>query len=284
MITMWSGSIASIPAGWLLCDGTSSTPDLRDRFIVGAGSTYAVNATGGANTVTLTTDQIPSHTHTGSGTSSGESVGHTHTGSTGATSISHTHTGSGTSSGQSANHSHSGTTNSENANHTHAFNVNSGLESNDHGHSGSTDAQGAHTHELWANDADGASGSGNPDAFFVASGGVYVGPTRSAGTHSHTVTTGGVSANHFHNVAGNTAGISANHQHTFSTGNNSVDHTHTYSFTTAAGDNVHIHAFTTGANSVGHNHTYSFTTAATGGGLSHENRPPYFALAYIMKT
>jgi len=58
-IIMWSGSIASIPSGWLLCNGSSGTPDLRDRFVVGAGSTYAVAATGGsANAV------VVSHTHT----------------------------------------------------------------------------------------------------------------------------------------------------------------------------------------------------------------------------
>lgn len=48
MITLWSGSVASIPAGWHLCDGASGTPDLRDRFIVGAGGVYAVADTGGA--------------------------------------------------------------------------------------------------------------------------------------------------------------------------------------------------------------------------------------------
>jgi hypothetical protein len=59
MIMLWSGSSASIPSGWLLCDGSSSTPDLRNRFVVGAGSTYAVGATGG------TADAIVvSHTHT----------------------------------------------------------------------------------------------------------------------------------------------------------------------------------------------------------------------------
>jgi hypothetical protein len=63
-IIMWSGSIATIPAGFLLCDGTNGTPDLRNRFIVGAGSTYTPGNTGGADTVTLTTAQIPSHTHT----------------------------------------------------------------------------------------------------------------------------------------------------------------------------------------------------------------------------
>ena len=62
-IILWSGSVASIPTGWVLCDGTNSTPDLRDRFVVGAGSTYSVDDTGGADSVTLTTNEIPSHTH-----------------------------------------------------------------------------------------------------------------------------------------------------------------------------------------------------------------------------
>lgn len=58
-IILWSGSVASIPAGWLLCNGTSGTPDLRDRFVVGAGSTYAVAATGGSADAI-----VVSHTHT----------------------------------------------------------------------------------------------------------------------------------------------------------------------------------------------------------------------------
>lgn len=52
VIMLWSGSIASIPDGWALCDGSGGTPDLRDRFVVGAGTTYAVDATGGAATHT----------------------------------------------------------------------------------------------------------------------------------------------------------------------------------------------------------------------------------------
>jgi len=63
-IIMWSGG--TVPKGWALCDGTLSTPDLRDRFIVGAGSggTYSIGDTGGAASVTLTVSQIPAHTHT----------------------------------------------------------------------------------------------------------------------------------------------------------------------------------------------------------------------------
>lgn len=51
-IIMWSGSIVSIPTGWVICDGTNGTPDLRDRFVVGAGTTYSVGGTGGATTHT----------------------------------------------------------------------------------------------------------------------------------------------------------------------------------------------------------------------------------------
>jgi len=64
-IVMWSGSIANIPNGWALCDGTNGTPDLRDRFVVGAGNSYSVGETGGAISVTLTIDQMPSHSHSG---------------------------------------------------------------------------------------------------------------------------------------------------------------------------------------------------------------------------
>jgi microcystin-dependent protein len=65
IIVMWSGAINKIPTGWLLCDGTNGTPDLRDRFIVGAGSVYSVGNTGGTNNVVLTEAQMPNHSHTG---------------------------------------------------------------------------------------------------------------------------------------------------------------------------------------------------------------------------
>ena len=46
-IIIWSGSVNDIPAGWVLCDGSNGTPDLRDRFVLGAGNNYTVGATGG---------------------------------------------------------------------------------------------------------------------------------------------------------------------------------------------------------------------------------------------
>jgi microcystin-dependent protein len=60
-IIMWSGSVVSIPTGWALCNGSNGTPNLQDRFVVGAGSGYAVGATGGSANATLV-----SHSHTGS--------------------------------------------------------------------------------------------------------------------------------------------------------------------------------------------------------------------------
>ncbi len=44
-IVLWGGSVASIPSGWRLCDGTNNTPDLRDRFVVGARSDSTSPAT-----------------------------------------------------------------------------------------------------------------------------------------------------------------------------------------------------------------------------------------------
>jgi microcystin-dependent protein len=73
MIMLWSGSIASIPSGWALCDGGSGTPDLQDRFVVGAGSSYAVDDTGGFANATLV-----SHTHTASSSTSISDPQHQH--------------------------------------------------------------------------------------------------------------------------------------------------------------------------------------------------------------
>lgn len=162
IIAIWSGSAASIPTGWLLCDGTNGTLNLRDKFIVGAGSTYAVGDTGGVDTVTLSVAQMPSHTHTVAGT---------------------------------------------------------------------TDSQGTHSH--FVNDPSHAH--------------LYNAPTLNAG--------------------GSFGGISG-------AGFTSLNLTQLSSF---SGTGISIVA------AGSHTHTYSGTTTSIGGSTGHENRPPYYALCYIVK-
>jgi microcystin-dependent protein len=105
VITMWYGATNALPPGWALCNGQTvqksdasgpiTTPDLRNRFVVGAGSTYAVNATGGGTSYTFTMQAAGGHTHTASTGSAGS---HNHGGVTGDTALSinqipsHTHT------------------------------------------------------------------------------------------------------------------------------------------------------------------------------------------------
>lgn len=71
-VIMWSGAVDQIPAGWALCDGVERTlsdgskitpPNLKDRFIMGAGGGYAVGASGGEATHILTVNEMPTHSH-----------------------------------------------------------------------------------------------------------------------------------------------------------------------------------------------------------------------------
>lgn len=80
-IVMWSGSVGSIPLGYALCNGANGTPDLRDRFVVGAGGAYAVGATGGAASNTLAQANLPAHTHAVTGVTNAAGF-HAHAGST----------------------------------------------------------------------------------------------------------------------------------------------------------------------------------------------------------
>jgi microcystin-dependent protein len=159
IIAMWSGAVGAVPAGWALCDGTNGTPNLKNRFIVGAGDAYAVGATGGADSVTLSESQIPGHTHVISAT------------------------------------------------------------------------------------------------------------TASAGAHSHSVSDPGHSHSTIQPVAGSTSASSGGFY--------------------GQGGSASTSTATTGISlgtAAAHTHNVSASAATTGGGLSHENRPPYYALAYIMKV
>lgn len=81
IIAMWSGSIGTIPTGWVLCDGANGTPDLRDKFVIGARqdnpTVAATNVTGSLTVTGGSKDAIVvSHTHTA--TSSVTDPGHSH--------------------------------------------------------------------------------------------------------------------------------------------------------------------------------------------------------------
>ncbi len=178
-IFLWSGSTASIPSGWVICNGSSGTPDLRNEFVVGAGGTYAVDANAGASNVTLANTNIASHSHswsanTGAGgdhshnfnANTGNSGNHTHSGSTSNVG-NHTHTGTGGTGGgiyMSSNNSTYKGLGGANANtgaagsHSHNISTNGG---GDHSHNfnANTGNSGNHTHSVSGNT--GNTGSGN---------------------------------------------------------------------------------------------------------------------------
>jgi len=138
-IIMWSGKIFQIPTGWALCDGNNGTPDLRNRFIVGAGDDYIVGKSGGENSVTLTENQIPSHNH-----SMNSAGNHNHGGST-STNGAHTHSGSQAlrGNGEDERNSVPSASDDKNPGRTWNFTVDS---AGNHNHSISTD--GDHTHTI----------------------------------------------------------------------------------------------------------------------------------------
>ena len=63
MIILWYGNTGNVPTGFVLCDGNNGTPDLRDRFVIGAGNSFNAGDTGGNNSLTLTEANLPSHRH-----------------------------------------------------------------------------------------------------------------------------------------------------------------------------------------------------------------------------
>lgn len=237
-ITMWAGSIASIPANYIWCDGssypTSTYPELFaaiNYFYGGSGANFNVpyitipqtavfdsgrttetTATGLTQSTghvhTLTSPQSSGHTHT---LNSHSSTGHGHTlgASTGDGGVDHFH--GGNTGNANANHAHSGNTGTNSVGHTHSyFKANSGANNNTGGVSVN------HTH-----------------GFNTSSDGA---------AHSHSVGTGLATAfNHAHNAAANVNASTADtaHSHTASTTNADTAHTHTANATTA--DTAHKH-------------------------------------------
>ncbi len=148
-IIMWSGAENAIPSGWVLCNGSNSTPDLRNRFVVGAGTggSYSVGNNGGSNDATLVSHDHTTNNHTHSFSDSGS-----FSGDTGYFNTSHTH-------------SHSQNT-SENGLHSHRWGTDDNIgagggTANPDANGGQawkafTDDQGSHVHAVPDTDSGGS--------------------------------------------------------------------------------------------------------------------------------
>jgi microcystin-dependent protein len=281
-ILMWGGNAAedneqtpgSIPKGYLLCNGRTLNrnaypklfkaiqythggsgdnfriPDLRERFIVGSGGNnpnvggtngYSLTATGGANSVTLSQAQIPSHSHTNVAASTAH--GHSYSGNTGSSSVSHNHGGGSNTAG---GHGHGGSVNGGGG-HGHGISINGG----NHSH-------GEFVQNMNWN-REGYDREGNEAVKNINRSRRNV----SGGSHNHSANVNGA-GNHGHGLTINGSG---GHTHGINIGgSNSTNHSHSYSGSVNNNNSSHTH-----------------TINATGGSGSHENRPPFFALCYIMQ-
>ena len=305
MIILWSGSISNIPDGWSLCDGSvqngEQTPDLRDKFVVGAsigtgnvGETYSVGDTGGNDLLTLTEAQLPSHSHgvndpghshtaTGQHTHSVTDDGHSHDCSDNG----HSHGWSG--SGSSSSHTHNFGTGSSQGSHSHSMSGsvsgNTGSGGN-HGHSVS-DPGHQHTAAIPSGGTGVDTDSHGADTTVVS--GASTSSTWSSGTGISIGSGGGHSHSFYGNVGGNT-GSAGGHTHSGTTG--SASPSVSVSGTVgSANSSVTCDTATTSISlgdaslSLGtDNKTTGATVLSTGSGNNIDIRPKYYALCYIMKT
>lgn len=143
-IIMWSGAVA--PSGWNLCDGTNGTPDLRNRFIVGAGTSFTLGTSGGSTT----SSAAGSHTHTAE-----TAGGHSHGGATGGTALtvnqlpSHTHTWTGTQTAEDNNYTAGSNWLREGSTvASSSFTVTTTATGEGEAHSHTIAAEAAHTHTI----------------------------------------------------------------------------------------------------------------------------------------
>jgi microcystin-dependent protein len=169
-IIMWSQ--ATVPAGWALCNGQTvaksdgsgniTTPNLLDRFIVGAGNGYGLNNTGGVGIYSLSQAQMPVHSHTASTDGQGA---HNHGGTTGAVGD-HAH-----------EHQNLGSVQAGGDNGGANVSVSTGYSSGRfqaptlgagaHSHSFTTDTQGAHSHNVTVNNAGSGAAIENRPPFYA---------------------------------------------------------------------------------------------------------------------
>lgn len=175
--------------------GFGTWEKIEGRFILGSSSTYAVNKTGGSETVTLTTDQIPSHSHTVTINNGGS---HSHKG-TAANGGSHSHTGSSDNTGA----------------HTHtrgSMDITGSFDATDN--SGWDEyATGAFSVESIGSGDEGNHG-GELKRYTLTASNAWTGATSSSGAHKHTITIND-GGSHSHTITVNSGG---SHSHTGTVG------------------------------------------------------------------
>jgi len=312
IVIIWTGTLATIPAGWALCDGGSGRPDLRSRFLRGV-NTAATNpgSTGGATTHTHTTDTI-SHTHGGNSDYSG---GHTHSFS----SFTWTHSHNASTGAAVGMLFTNRQTDSAAGNHTHSNTNDPGTHRHTIGSGGSHSHTGGATSSLPAyytvayivNESANAipldgiliwtgtlatipanydlcdGGGGRPELrsrfLYGAASGSNPGSTGGSDSHTHTPNTAGAHSNH---------SIGSTGAHTHSSTNTTGAHTHsradasqgttgTATLSNASGGD-HSHSF---SSEDSHNHTLD-----SQGGHTHspwstdEGLPAYYEVAFVICT
>ena len=265
-IVMYNSS--SAPSGWVICDGSNSTPDLRDKFILAAGSSYSVGDTGGSADAI-----VVSHSHGAGNYGASSSGSHSHNLSnlTTSSTSSHTHDSGNFSTNNTGSHSHtqsgsgSGTTGNQSANHYHTTSANVTIGGGSH----------SHTFAYTQYDDSGTTG-------------LDINTTNEGDNISNHGTTNNSHTHNF-NFTHDTLGVSQNHTHDFNfniggnTGNNG-DHSHNVNGNTGSGGS-HSHNVNGSTDTVGaHSHSITGNSSSQGSSGSGANLPPYYTLTFIMKT
>ena len=296
LISMWYGTIGTIPTGWHVCDGTTgisrtdgagtiNAPDLRDRFVRGAAGDAAPaptiqGALGGANTVTLAANNLAAHVHPTQ--TQTNNAPHSHY--VDANNAPHAHNS------QAVNAPHAHNSQAVNAPHSHYVDANNAPHA--HNSQAANAPHGHNTNYISDNHS-------HPYSIYGLRYGevpvtVWNGQSMAAYAHSfyYGGNTGNVNNNHWHGVHGNNAphshwvdGSNAPHDHNSRAANaphshyvdaGNANHSHyvdannaPHAHNSRAADAPHTHSVTIGSNSTNNN------------AVTVEN--PYYALYYIMK-
>eukprot|EP01083_Nonionella_stella_P210909 763107_1 len=319
-ILLWGGNTSDIPSNWKLCDGNDNTPNLTDKFVIGAGNGLSMHSTGGQRDITLQTNQLPIHNHLLINDSIiiEESDGDEHyhdvrnTDMRISTHNGHAHVVSSDNISINGNHSHGvgSYVLSDSGEHAHYIrNNNTQITQSNHIEvdlsTVNVATSGSHTH-TWSGSTNTA-GNHQHDThnlilqFYGQSGGIPVSPGvyagslgTYAGSHSHSVSgSTSSSGQHTHSMIGSlnitnfSVQSSGEHDHIIK-GRNSRNGAHKHElFTESSHSGEHSHSVygQTDWSYDNHSHEVIFgETDSIGNGENIDILNPYYALAFIIKV